>query len=73
MGLVSPKTTLVTFFGVANANPETIFVKYFGCNDSSIKVELLDVTPGNARNFYYRSFAESESGVFHAGGFVSIC
>lgn len=71
LGLVSAKSTVLTYFGLANTNPETIFVKYFGCNDSSFRIDLLDVKPGNARTFYYRSFTNSESGMLNAGGFVS--
>ncbi len=72
LGLVSAKSTVITYFGLSNSNPETIFVKYFGCNDTSVRLELLDVKPGNARTFYYRSFQSSESGILHAGGFVSM-
>lgn len=71
VGLVSSKSSVVTYFGLANSNPETIFVKYFGSNDSSIRIELLDIRPGNAKTFYYRSFLSNESGILHAGGFVS--
>ncbi|XP_065201101.1 transmembrane protein 131 isoform X2 [Planococcus citri] len=69
LGLVSARTTVMTYFGIANTNPETIFVKYFGCNESSVRIELLDIKPGNARTFHYRSFARNETGVLHAGGF----
>lgn len=71
LGLVGSRSTVVTHFGLANNNPETIFVKYFGCNDTSVKVELLDVKPGNAKTFYYRSFKTNESGILLSGGFVS--
>lgn len=71
LGLVGARTTVMTYFGIANTNPETVFVKYFGCNESSVRIELLDIKPGNARTFYYRSFARNETGVLHAGGFVS--
>lgn len=72
LGLVSAKSMVVTYFGLSNSNPETIFVKYFGCNDSSVRIELIDVKPGNAKTFYYRSFLSNESRIVHAGGFVSI-